>query len=124
MSELDDRVVNTSKTVPEFPFNLDFQSGNSVGVCKLTCRKWTPFKSTDRLLAALAQSAISNGTRSSSATAYLEPALNRTNLHVLIQNTVTKLIHTGFENGLPTFKKVEFAPNVDCEQKFQYFDNY
>jgi choline dehydrogenase-like flavoprotein len=61
------------------------------------------------------QSTIGKGTRSSSATAYLSPALNRTNLHVLIQNTVTKLVQTGNQSEIPTFKTVKFAANSACE---------
>lgn len=108
-SQLDDRVVQTAKTTAEFPFNIDFQSGNSVGVCKL------PFVSYDfsrSQLSAPAQNTIGHGVRSNSATAYLEPALGRGNLDVLITNTVTRLIATGNVNGKPSFKKVEFAPSA------------
>lgn len=57
-----------------------------------------------------------NGSRSSSATAYLEPALNRPNLDVLIHTTVTRLISTSKSNQKPTFKKVEFAANSTGQQ--------
>ena len=61
---------------------------------------------------ALIQATVGGGQRSSSAVAYLEPALERPNLHVLIENTVTRLIQTAPVDGKPTFKKVEFAPNA------------
>lgn len=52
---------------------------------------------------------IGNGTRSSSSAAYLTPVLNRPNLHVLIDNTVTRLVQSGSTKGTPVFNKVEFA---------------
>ncbi|CDO78115.1 Aryl-alcohol oxidase [Trametes cinnabarina] len=90
-SELDGRVVNTSKASgAEFPFNVDIQSGNSVGV-------------------GIAQSTIGGGIRSSSSRAYLEPNLNRSNLHVLLENSVTRLVQSGSDHGVPVFKQVELA---------------
>lgn len=56
-------------------------------------------------------STVGGGQRSSAAVAYLQPALNRTNLHVLIENTVTKLVETSHSGGKPSFMKVEFAPS-------------
>ena len=58
---------------------------------------------------------IGNGARSSSATAYLQPAMSRRNLHVLVGNQVTKLIHSGNDKGVPAFRKVEFAANSGGE---------
>ena len=55
------------------------------------------------------QYAIKNSRRASSATAFLEPALNRPNLDVLIHSTVTRLVQSGRRNGKPQFKTVEFA---------------
>ncbi|EKM52280.1 uncharacterized protein PHACADRAFT_260543 [Phanerochaete carnosa HHB-10118-sp] len=97
-TELDERVVNTSQSSgAQFPFNEDIQSGNSVGV-------------------GIAQSTIGGGVRSSSATAYLEPNINRTNLHVLIDNTVTRLVQSGSTKGTPVFKQVEFAPSTSAKR--------
>ncbi|KAF7798262.1 hypothetical protein EIP86_009479 [Pleurotus ostreatoroseus] len=91
-TELDDRVINTSKASGgEFPFNIDVQSGTTVGV-------------------GLVQSTVGGGSRSSSAVAYLDPAIDRPNLHVLVENTVTRLIQSGFDRGRPVFNQVEFAP--------------
>lgn len=61
------------------------------------------------------QSTIGNGTRSSSATAYLEPVLDRANLHVIVQHTATKLITEGTKHGIPVFSKVEFAASAKGE---------
>ena len=57
----------------------------------------------------LTQSTVGGGERSSSATAYLEPALSRPNLDLIIENTVTRLISTKGANGQPNFTGVEFA---------------
>lgn len=54
-------------------------------------------------------SVSSKGFRSSSATAYLAPAMERDNLDVLIQTRVTKLIAVSHANGVPTFGQVEVA---------------
>ncbi|EJF61540.1 aryl-alcohol oxidase-like protein [Dichomitus squalens LYAD-421 SS1] len=94
-TEIDGRFVDASKSSgSQFPFSIDLNSGNALG------------------FEGVVQNAIGRGARSSSATAYLEPALNRSNLHVLIENTVTKLISTGSVKGAPSFRKVQFAPNA------------
>lgn len=56
-----------------------------------------------------AQSTIANGTRQSSAIAYLWPALNRPNLDVLIHTQATRLVQTGRTGSKPIFRSVEFA---------------
>lgn len=61
------------------------------------------------MLSGWAQSTIGNSRRASSATAFLEPALNRPNLDVLIQTTVTRLVQSGRKDGKPQFKTVEFT---------------
>ena len=62
------------------------------------------------------QSTIGNGERSSSATAYLDPVLSRSNLDVLIQTQVTKVIsHGKTSQGKPKFEQVEFAISSDGE---------
>ncbi|OCH93208.1 alcohol oxidase [Obba rivulosa] len=92
-TEIDQRIIDTTEQFPqEFPFNLDMNSGTPLGV------GWTQ------------DSIGTDGHRSSSATAYLEPALNRSNLDVLITTTVTKLATSGAKvNGLPHFDIVEMA---------------
>lgn len=54
---------------------------------------------------------IGQGTKSSSASAYLTPALtpSRSNLDVLVNAQVTKLVKTGVVRGLPSFHSVQFA---------------
>ncbi|KAF8886161.1 aryl-alcohol-oxidase from pleurotus Eryingii [Infundibulicybe gibba] len=93
-TEIDNRVIDASKELSkEFPFNLDMQSGNFIGM-------------------SVAQSMIGNGERSSSATAYLDPILARPNLDVLIQTQVTRLIQSGSTRRGPSFNQVEFAQSA------------
>ncbi|KAG5718237.1 hypothetical protein E4T56_gene1595 [Termitomyces sp. T112] len=87
----DHRVIQATSELPEFPFNLDMNSGNTIGI------GWT-------------QSTIKAGVRSSSATSYLAPEfVRRPNLHVLTHSRVTRVLKTGTSRGLPVFKGVEFA---------------
>lgn len=53
------------------------------------------------------------GERIHSGIAFLEPALKRPNLDVLIENQVTRLIQTGF-GDTPSFMNVEFARSATC----------
>lgn len=118
-TEIDSRVLNTSKTSSEFPFNLDLNGGNAVGVGKSGMLDESVSKNAEyRSRLGLVQSSIGAGQRSSSSTAYLEPNLNRPNLDVLVQNTVTRLIQTGTKGGSPAFNKVEFAPDSACTSRF------
>ncbi|KZT29324.1 GMC oxidoreductase [Neolentinus lepideus HHB14362 ss-1] len=90
-NELDDKVVQTTKELSdEFPYNEDQNSGNPLGVGFL-------------------QASIGGGQRSCSASAYLEPALSRSNLDVLVQTTVTKIYQTGQTGSTPIFRGVQFA---------------
>lgn len=50
--------------------------------------------------------------------------MNRTNLDVLIQTTVTKLIRSGSSYGRPEFKTVELAANVTCRTGLFFSDRY
>jgi hypothetical protein len=59
------------------------------------------------------QSSIGGGTRSSSATTYLEAAKTRPNLDVLISHQVTKLSPIGTVGGKPSFRGVHFASGPD-----------
>ncbi|KAG5643347.1 hypothetical protein DXG03_001068 [Asterophora parasitica] len=87
----DHRVIKATSELPEFPFNVDMNSGSQIGI------GWT-------------QSTINNGERSSSATSYLAPQFaKRKNLHVLIHARVTRVLQTGTTLGLPVFKRVEFV---------------
>ncbi|OCH92503.1 aryl-alcohol oxidase-like protein [Obba rivulosa] len=91
-SEVDQRLFNTTQEFPqEFPFNEDMNSGIPLGI------GWVPY------------SVSTEGRRSSSATAYLEPVLNRSNLDVLIMTQVTKLIPSNTIDGVVHFDAIEMA---------------
>ncbi|KAG7089809.1 hypothetical protein E1B28_011458 [Marasmius oreades] len=93
-SVLDSRILETTSQLSEFPFNLDMNSGNPLGIGWL-------------------QSTIGHGVRSSSATAFLsDAALNRKNFHVLIGTQATKLLQTGHKNGKPVFQGVELTQSA------------
>ncbi|EMD32772.1 hypothetical protein CERSUDRAFT_118493 [Gelatoporia subvermispora B] len=90
--EIDQRVFDTTEDLPsEFPFNEDMNSGSPLGIGRL------PF------------SVDTEGRRSSSATAYLQPVLNRSNIDVLVMTQVTKLIASGTTDGMPHFDAVQIA---------------
>ncbi|TFY62644.1 hypothetical protein EVG20_g6631 [Dentipellis fragilis] len=87
----DSRVIATTKELPSlFPFNEDQNAGNQIGW------GWT-------------QSTIEAGSRTTSATAYLDPVLSRSNLDIVINAQATKLIQTGTDNGTPIFNGVQFT---------------
>ncbi|KAI0046899.1 GMC oxidoreductase, partial [Auriscalpium vulgare] len=87
----------TTRELPEFPFNVDMNSGNTLGIGRI-------------------QTSVSNGSRSSSATAYIHPALAvpHSTLDVLVNAQVTKLMQTGKEGGVPVFRGVQFATSEDA----------
>ncbi|KAF7349944.1 GMC oxidoreductase [Mycena venus] len=85
-------VIQTTREFPEeFSFNLDFNSGQMLGVGWL-------------------QSTIGGGKRSTSATSYLAPNfIQRNNLHVLLHAQVSKLVDPGkATEDAVTFGGVEF----------------
>ncbi|KAJ7037138.1 pyranose dehydrogenase [Mycena alexandri] len=85
------KIIQTTKELPDdFPFNLDPNSGNELGV------SWV-------------QSTIGGGERSTSATGYFAPKfIQRQNLHVLLHAQVSKLVNATRKKGKPTFGGVEF----------------
>ncbi|KAJ7143312.1 aryl-alcohol oxidase-like protein [Mycena crocata] len=87
--ETDRRVIQTTKDLPnKFPFNLDLNSGNGLGFGWL-------------------HTSVGKGDRTTSASAYLHPALNsRSNLDLLIDTQVTKLVST---SGARKFKGVRVS---------------
>ncbi|THV00444.1 aryl-alcohol oxidase-like protein [Dendrothele bispora CBS 962.96] len=90
-TELDDRVLETSHLIGgRFSFTKDLNTGKTLGFSHL-------------------QSSIGNGTRSSSATAYLDPVLYRDNLDVLVSTRATKLITDSTNAGIPIFRTLEIA---------------
>jgi len=85
----DPLVIQTTKDLPdEFPFTEDANAGRPIGI------SWTQFS-------------IANGTRSSAATAYLDPVLDRPNLSVLVGTHVTRILQT----SRGSFRTIEFAHN-------------
>ncbi|KAL0568097.1 hypothetical protein V5O48_013897 [Marasmius crinis-equi] len=91
-SDVDPRILGITESDPShFPYNLDMNDGDPLGI------GWV-------------QSNTGLGQRSSSATAYLHPALNRPNLDVLIGWQVTRLIANGRDqDGRPDLRSVELA---------------
>lgn len=90
---LDPRIFNTTTQLAEFPFNQDMNSGNPLGI------GWAQFS-------------IGGGQRSSASGSYLTPALSRSNLDILINTQVTKVVQTGTQSGLPIFRGVLFAQSA------------
>ena len=59
------------------------------------------------------QSTIGDGERCSSVTAYLASSLARSNLDVLVQHQVTRLLSSGVDDdGKVVFNGVEFATDL------------
>ncbi|KAF7349784.1 GMC oxidoreductase [Mycena sanguinolenta] len=87
-----EHVIQATRELPdEFPFNLDFNSGEPLGVGWL-------------------QSTIGGGERSSSATSYLAPKfIQRQNLHVLLHAQVSRLVDPQSNAGGVAFGGVEFS---------------
>ncbi|KAJ6505290.1 aryl-alcohol oxidase [Mycena sanguinolenta] len=73
---IDSRIIDTTTQLDGYPFNLDMNSGNPLGI------GW-------------GQATIKDGARSSSATSYLAAEfLRRPNLHVLLNARVTRVLET------------------------------
>ncbi|KAF8075341.1 aryl-alcohol oxidase precursor [Lyophyllum atratum] len=89
-SAIDNRVIEaTSQAGNDFKFNLDMNSGKSLGL------GW-------------AQMTVKDGRRSSSATAYLAPKfLQRKNLYVVVNAQASRVIQTS-DGIIPAFRGVEF----------------
>ncbi|KAL0577503.1 hypothetical protein V5O48_004489 [Marasmius crinis-equi] len=90
--DINERVIKTVQDFhSEFPFNLDMNSGNQLGV------GWV-------------QATVDKGVRSSSATSYLgQRFINRPNLHVLMNARVTRVRGTPNKRGRMAFNSVEFT---------------
>ncbi|KAF7307847.1 hypothetical protein MKEN_01145000 [Mycena kentingensis (nom. inval.)] len=84
-------ILQTTKELPEFRYNIDYNSGKPLGLGWL-------------------QSTIGDGMRSSSATSYLaDHFLERKNLDVLLNAQVSKLVLSrDATRGKPSFSGVEF----------------
>lgn len=111
---IDGRVINaTHELGGEFSFNQDMNSGNPLGV-GASSDEGTFGQLSDLILNSIislgwVQTTIKGPERSSSATSYLaSDFLKRTNLHVIVNTRVSRLIQTGTEHGSPAFRSVEF----------------
>ncbi|KAF5336644.1 hypothetical protein D9758_015928 [Tetrapyrgos nigripes] len=106
-NELDDKVNNASMLLQQqnphsrFKYTVDMNTGDSIGF-------------------GYTQQTTGRGQRSSSATAYLHPALNsnRRNLDVLIHTRVMRLLQpnsttSNDDSSVPYFNQVEVAQSVD-----------
>ncbi|KIK50786.1 hypothetical protein GYMLUDRAFT_208995 [Collybiopsis luxurians FD-317 M1] len=92
--DIDTVFEEAARKSTRFPYNPDYNSGNTLGI------GW-------------AQSSIGGGKRNSAVTAYLEPALNRSNLDVLVNTRASKLFSSSMVNGRPLVNVVELtsSPN-------------
>ncbi|KAF9264930.1 aryl-alcohol-oxidase from pleurotus Eryingii [Marasmius fiardii PR-910] len=92
--DINGKIIKTVQDLhSDFPFNLDMNSGNHLGI------GWV-------------QATVKNGVRSSSATSYLGPQfINRSNLHVLLNARVTRVHAKSGKGRKLTFDSVEFMQN-------------
>ncbi|KZT00887.1 GMC oxidoreductase [Laetiporus sulphureus 93-53] len=81
-----------------FPYNIDMNSGYPMGL------GWA------------VGSVSADRKRTSSATSYLWPAMNRSNLDVLIDTRVTRLLAAGITDGMLSFTKVETAQSASSNR--------
>ncbi|ESK85785.1 aryl-alcohol oxidase [Moniliophthora roreri MCA 2997] len=92
MSTIEDVAKNSEG---QLAFNVDYNAGNTLGI------GWSQYS-------------IGGGIRNSAATAYLQPAIPRSNLDVLIHTRATKLYPSDFSgNGTPRIRTVEIASDVN-----------
>ncbi|TFK35254.1 pyranose dehydrogenase [Crucibulum laeve] len=93
------KLLQVTKELPhEFPFNLDMNSGNPLGLGWL-------------------QSTIGNGSRSSAATSYLGPNFAaRRNLDIVLNTRVTRILKSVGGNS-NVFRTVEIAPNENASRR-------
>ncbi|KAJ3558043.1 hypothetical protein NP233_g11590 [Leucocoprinus birnbaumii] len=101
---LNDLFLQVPKELPdEFPFVLDVNGGTPVGI------SWAQFSEDHQ------------GTRSSSATAYIETSHD--NLHVLLNTYVTHVLpvqNSTSASKLPDFRGIEFAADEQAPRKTIY----
>lgn len=109
--EIDNYVVDASRDLGgRYAYNDDFNAGCTVGVGEYliciflsSCLKISP---------GYIQNTIGGGARSSAGTAYFDPVQNRTNLHVLLNTRVTRLINTAADGATPAFDTVELGQSL------------
>ncbi|KAJ7248990.1 pyranose dehydrogenase [Mycena rebaudengoi] len=89
-ADIDSRVIQTTKQLAEFPYNVDMNSGSHLGVGWL-------------------QSTIKDGERSSSSTSYLATdCIKRSNLFVLLNARATRVLQT----AVGQIRTVEFVQDL------------
>lgn len=108
--------LGSTKELPKlFAYQTDMNAGDPIGVGMASPFPLSDLADSMYSRLGWAPEAVSNGTRSSSATSYLTPAiLSRPNLSVLLHAQATKLVRTGTREGRPLFGAVEFARNATC----------
>jgi choline dehydrogenase-like flavoprotein len=94
----------------EFPFNEDMNSGDPIGIGAF-CLTRVHSTNANQALPGWAQLSIGGGKRSSASVSYLTPALSRSNLDILVNTLVTRVVQTGTQpkSGRPIFRGVLFA---------------
>ncbi|KAF8918132.1 aryl-alcohol oxidase [Mucidula mucida] len=94
-TELDPLVVNASLELGgRYSYTVDINGGVVLGTSYM-------------------QSSVGGGERSSAATAYLYPVIDRDNLDVLVNTRVTKLIETGGKKSKPEIRAVQLQQTND-----------
>ncbi|KAL0570570.1 hypothetical protein V5O48_011389 [Marasmius crinis-equi] len=94
-SEIDPLVSGTAKSLGgRFKYNEDINAGDMIGFGHI-------------------QSSVGHGERSSAATAYLVPAINRPNLDVVINSRALKLYASQTIDGVPQIDTLEVAQSAD-----------
>lgn len=95
--QIDPLILNASSEVGgEFAFNPDVNRGDMIGI------SWQ-------------QQTIAGGQRVSSARAFIDPIINGSNLDVVLNTRVLKLLQTGTVDGLPAFQGVQFATSPTAQ---------
>ncbi|KAG7088581.1 hypothetical protein E1B28_012558 [Marasmius oreades] len=94
--DIDTVFEEAAKNSTRFPYNQDYNSGNSLGI-------------------AWAQSTTGGGVRNSAATAYLDPVMSRQNLDVLINTRATKILSSSSHQGKgePMMNVVQLATDAN-----------
>ncbi len=64
---------------------------------------------------------IHDGRRVTSATSYLAEAFNRSNLDIIVNTRVTKVLPVGYESGKPVMRGVEIAQTAGGELRARWF---
>lgn len=91
----------------DFKFNIDMNTGIPLGTGEFVREVVSDYLI--EMFAVWSQAAIGYGERSSSASSYLSPdVLKRSNLHVLVNTRVSRLVPS-YGNE---FRKVEFTDNT------------